>query len=236
MPFTAPQRPVDRVFLHCSASDRPEHDDVSVMRDWHVNGNGWSDVGYHFFIRKDGVVQEGRPPEQVPAAQAGHNTGSIAICLHGLAAERFTKAQYESLIALCREIHAACAGMVTFHGHCEVSAKACPVFPYRAVLGLDEHGGFAFAPSASPETADAGGPAAGARPAGEPVLRVTVRGPAVRRLQALLSRAGQTLEEDGIFGQNTLAAVKAFQRDAGLTVDGVVGPRSWAALHAAAGG
>ena len=26
-----------------------------------------------------------------------------------------------------------------FYGHCEVSSKVCPVFPYKAVLGLDAH-------------------------------------------------------------------------------------------------
>jgi peptidoglycan hydrolase-like protein with peptidoglycan-binding domain len=35
---------------------------------------------------------------------------------------------------------------------------------------------------------------------------------------------------DGIFGAKTLAAVRAFQRSRGLTVDGVVGPLTWGAL------
>lgn len=35
---------------------------------------------------------------------------------------------------------------------------------------------------------------------------------------------------DGIFGDNTLAAVKAFQKDYGLTVDGICGPKTWDAL------
>ena len=66
MPFEQPERAVDRVFLHCSASDRLEHDDIEVIRDWHVNGNGWSDVGYHFFIRKDGTVEDGSPAAPGP--------------------------------------------------------------------------------------------------------------------------------------------------------------------------
>ena len=52
MPFRKPARHVDRVFLHCSASDDPDHDDIATIRSWHVDGNGWSDVGYHYFIRK----------------------------------------------------------------------------------------------------------------------------------------------------------------------------------------
>ena len=86
MRFVKPEREVDRVFLHCSASDNAEHDDIQIIRRWHTDpepqGRGWSDVGYHFFIRKDGEIQEGRPLTRTPAAQAGHNTGTIAIVTH----------------------------------------------------------------------------------------------------------------------------------------------------------
>ena len=99
MPFRKPARHVDRVFLHCSASDNPDHDDIETIRDWHVGGSGWSDVGYHYFIRTDGTLQEGRPLERTPAAQAGDNAGTIAICLHGLAAESFTAEQFRTLTA-----------------------------------------------------------------------------------------------------------------------------------------
>lgn len=230
MAFQVPQRPVERVFIHCSASDRAEHDDVAVMDRWHRE-RGWSGVGYHFFVRKDGTVQTGRDLERTPAAQAGHNTGSIAICLHGLAATRFTRAQFESLIALCCEIDSAYGGLVTFHGHREVANKACPVFPYREVLGLDAHGSLAHPPTAVPDGSESGEP--GGRPSGQPLLRVMAFGPAVTRLQALLGAAGHDVVEDGHFGEATLAAVTAFQRGAGLTPDGIVGPNTWAALRPA---
>jgi len=99
--FAKPERAVDRIFLHCSASDRPKHDNVDTMRTWHL-ARGWSDVGYHYFIRKDGTVEDGRSVDLTPAAQGGNNTGTIAICLHGLAEENFTTDQYRSLISLCR--------------------------------------------------------------------------------------------------------------------------------------
>ena len=49
-------------------------------------------------------------------------------------------------------------------------------------------------------------------------------------MQHLLSEAGHPLEEDGLFGQATLAAVKRFQHRHGLRPDGIVGPRTWSAL------
>jgi len=134
--FKRPVRAVKRVFIHCSASDHAHHDDISVMRDWHIK-RGWNDVGYHYFIQQDGTVQTGRPLEKAPSAQKGHNSGTIAICVHGH--HSFTDAQYDALRALCGDINAAIPG-VTFHGHCEVSAKSCPVFDYKQVLGLDAKG------------------------------------------------------------------------------------------------
>lgn len=222
MRFTPPAREIDRVFLHCSASDRPEHDDVTVMRKWHLE-RGFNDVGYHYFIRKSGEIQVGRDINQTPAAQEGHNTGTIAICLHGLAAPNFSEAQFQSVIRLCKDINAAVEGGVTFHGHCEVSSKACPVFPYRQVLGLNGRGEMLRAPTNMPAAA----PSAAVE---HPTLRLTDSGPAVRTLQQLLNRAGADLVIDGLFGQTTLVAVRRFQANKGLTVDGEVGPKTWEAL------
>ena len=136
--FKKPQREIDRVFLHCSASSLSSHDDVEVIRSWHKQ-NGWSDIGYHLYITFDGRVHIGRDIEKSPAAQKGHNVGTIAICLSGLVEDDFTEDQFESLINLCQQIHNEIPD-VTFHGHCEVSDKDCPVFHYREVLGLNEFG------------------------------------------------------------------------------------------------
>ncbi len=57
------------------------------------------------------------------------------------------------------------------------------------------------------------------------------RGAGVKALQNLLAKAGYTVAVDGIFGAKTLEAVKAYQAYHGLTVDGVVGPKTWSALN-----
>lgn len=47
------------------------------IRDWHANGNGRSDVGYHYFLKKHSEWQGGRPLERTSAAQGdGFNTGT----------------------------------------------------------------------------------------------------------------------------------------------------------------
>jgi peptidoglycan hydrolase-like protein with peptidoglycan-binding domain len=56
-------------------------------------------------------------------------------------------------------------------------------------------------------------------------------GKSVRHLQCLLNNRGYDLAVDGVFGPKTARAVKDFQRDHGLTVDGIVGENTWYALH-----
>ena len=61
-------------------------------------------------------------------------------------------------------------------------------------------------------------------------LRKSARGTEVKEMQTLLSKDGQKLAIDGIFGNETLAAVKAFQKKHKLVVDGIVGPKTWGEL------
>ncbi len=64
-----------------------------------------------------------------------------------------------------------------------------------------------------------------------PTLREGSRGPAVRELQSKLQAAGfNPGGVDGVFGPKTRAAVVAFQRAQGISVDGIVGPQTWGRL------
>lgn len=66
---------------------------------------------------------------------------------------------------------------------------------------------------------------------GRPVLRRGSSGPYVREAQTKLKELGHYGGAvDGIFGPLMEGAVRAFQERRGLTVDGVIGPRTWAAL------
>lgn len=63
-----------------------------------------------------------------------------------------------------------------------------------------------------------------------PTLKKGCKGEYVKKLQQSLCSLGYTVVCDGIFGQETLAAVKEFQCTNGLVVDGIVGAKTWAAL------
>ena len=212
--FTKPKREIDRVFLHCSASPNPEHGDVEIIRAWH-HQRGWSDIGYHYFIPFGGELQVGRDIEKIPAAQKGHNTGTIVICLHGLYKHNFTLNQFETLQKLCKQINIEYDGNITFHGHCEVSTKTCPVFDYKAVLELDPSGHIiGLKRSKLLDMFDVG----------VEVMNLQ------RRLNVFLKQHfGNNdvgLEVDGVFGQNTAQAVLMFQFTHVITPDGVAGPKT----------
>ena len=67
----------------------------------------------------------------------------------------------------------------------------------------------------------------------EPTLKKGSKGNPVRRLQSRLTAAGYDVGGvDGIFGARTESGVKEFQRDNGLTPDGIVGPLTWAKVDA----
>lgn len=63
-----------------------------------------------------------------------------------------------------------------------------------------------------------------------PTLRLNDRGSVVQELQAKLRARGYPVQVDGVFGLVTESRVKQFQKERGLTVDGIVGKRTWDAL------
>ncbi len=111
------------------------------IRAWHL-ARGWSDIGYHYVIRRDGTLENGRDldkdgnvDEEIGAHAFGFNANSIGICLIGGLAEdkggsecNYTSAQWktlEELIRLKRHEYPD----VEVIGHNDISSsKTCPVF------------------------------------------------------------------------------------------------------------
>lgn len=75
------KRNVNKIIIHHSAS--PKTTTRDQIYDWHVNGNGWSDIGYHFIVMGDGTIENGRHINKTGAHCKGQNKGSIGICVTG---------------------------------------------------------------------------------------------------------------------------------------------------------
>ena len=76
-------RAIEKLIIHCSATPRNKDFTAEDIRDWHVKGNGWSDIGYHFVIRLDGLIEFGRMVDRYGAHVKGHNLNSLGICYIG---------------------------------------------------------------------------------------------------------------------------------------------------------
>lgn len=94
------------IVVHTSATadkrGNPVDASLESMRRYHVEHNGWPDIGYHYVIRFDGSVEEGLPLETVGMHVGGFNLESVGICVsgHGDLAP-FTDAQAHALTQLC---------------------------------------------------------------------------------------------------------------------------------------
>jgi N-acetylmuramoyl-L-alanine amidase len=95
-------RKIDKIIIHCSASDRVTHDNVETIRNWHVFDRGFSDIGYHYIITKNGQVNAGRDIHVQGAHCKGQNSKSIGICLTG--EKYFSEQQFSSLRIVIREL------------------------------------------------------------------------------------------------------------------------------------
>ena len=75
------------------------------MKNYHVNTNGWSDLGQHFTIFPDGVIVTGRSMNSSPAGIKGANTGAVCIeCLGNFdkGGDEMTEAQKNAIVAAVR--------------------------------------------------------------------------------------------------------------------------------------
>ena len=127
-------RDIRKIIIHCAAT-RPSMDvGAKEIREWHVKGNHWADIGYHGVIRRDGTLESGRPMDQPGAHTSGHNANSIGICLVGGVKEdgktpesNFTPEQWATLDRVVHELLQKFPN-ATVHGHNEFAQKACPSF------------------------------------------------------------------------------------------------------------
>lgn len=138
-------REITQIVIHCS--DTPAGMDIGAkeIREWHTapkpKGNGWRDIGYHYVIRRDGVLETGRDldgdgdiDEEVGAHAAGHNANSIGICMvgGGKGICNFTRQQWSQLDNVVKALTLQYP-QAAVCGHRDLNpGKQCPSFDARA--------------------------------------------------------------------------------------------------------
>lgn len=129
-------RQIKQIIIHCSCTPAGRNIGATTIRGWHTQ-KGFSDIGYHYVIRLDGTIEEGRPIDQIGAHCQGHNRNSIGICYIGgtekdckTPKDTRTTQQREALQQLCKQLKAEYPN-ATIHGHSEFANKACPSFDVK---------------------------------------------------------------------------------------------------------
>ena len=133
-------RRITEIIIHCSATEAGRDFTAADIDRWHRQ-RGFKCIGYHYVIRLDGTVEEGRPVSEIGAHCKGHNAHSIGICYVGglrsssgsrlIPADTRTDAQKLSLLSLLSILKQRYP-TATIHGHNEYAPKACPCFDAAA--------------------------------------------------------------------------------------------------------
>ena len=71
------------VIHHAGFPDGDKDSSAEDIHKFHQEVNGWAGIGYHYVIRKDGTIEQGRKPLAVGAHAYQHNKNSVGICVAG---------------------------------------------------------------------------------------------------------------------------------------------------------
>lgn len=128
-----------RLVVHCSATlNKPSFDWKTI--DQIHRQQGWLGIGYHFVIKTDGTIQNGRDLGAVGSHAKGFNHDSVGICLIGgvdknnKPVDNFTEEQKKSLKELLDYLRWFYEDTVTVCGHRDLPnvKKDCPCFDVKS--------------------------------------------------------------------------------------------------------
>ena len=127
------KRNIMEIIVHCSATPDGKDFTVDDIRKWH-KARGFSDVGYHYIVYRDGSVHDGRSVHLVGAHCTNHNANSIGVCYIGGVAtdgktpkDTRTPQQKEALLTLLKQLKSLYP-QAKIYGHRNFANKACPSF------------------------------------------------------------------------------------------------------------
>ena len=133
-----PRNKTTHIVVHCADTYATMDIGAAEIRKWHVDERGWSDIGYHKVIRRDGTIEDGRDMNVSGAHAAGYNAVSVGVCLVGgrgknnEAENNFTPQQFESLTEVLEELRGLYPDTEVL-GHRDLPdvQKECPAFDVR---------------------------------------------------------------------------------------------------------
>ena len=127
------ERPSTEVIVvhHAGFPDGDKDSSAEEIHKFHQEVNGWAGIGYHYVIRKDGTIEQGRKLLAVGAHAYQHNKNSVGICVAGnFDFVKVPAVQMDSLKLLtawlCQKYHLNPLGKGVIVGHRNLNDTACP--------------------------------------------------------------------------------------------------------------
>ncbi len=133
-----PRTKTDQIVIHHTGN--PKNDDCSAkeLHQSHIAVQGWAGIGYHYVIRKDGTIEQGRPHWTIGSHAYGHNSHTIGIHFCGnFEIASPTPQQIESGALLLAKLgldYGLAMDKWNVVGHRDLIANACPGKNLYAVL------------------------------------------------------------------------------------------------------
>lgn len=127
----------DRVIVHMSDTPDTLKESKFSAKDidkWHRD-RGFRMIGYHYYIKRDGTIEPGRPESNQGAHTYGENQNSLGVCYEGKGLP--TIYQIASFMELYRRFYASYEiNYNNWFGHNEFSKKDCPGFSMTAMRNI----------------------------------------------------------------------------------------------------
>lgn len=195
---------INRIILHHTGVSVEQS--VEVIHNYHKS-IGYAGIGYHFYVRKDGLIYKGRDIDMVGAHAYGSNYDSIGVCAEGnFNEEEMNDTQKSSLKELVSYLKAT-YGIDLVQAHRDVDSTSCPGdnYPFEEIANSE--------PQPTPPEPPT--------PSGDEQIRA---------IQEWCNSYGLDINVDGYYGYQTKNAItKVYQIElnaqfgAGLDVDGIFG-------------
>ena len=128
-------RTITLIIIHCSAVRPDQTSSAAQIDTWHRQRGFHLGIGYHYVIRRNGEIEQGRPEYMVGAHCLNHNAHSIGVCyeggldIRGQPADTRTTAQKVALRLLLEDLHRRYPRALIVGHHDLNPHKDCPCIP-----------------------------------------------------------------------------------------------------------
>ncbi|WP_219464115.1 peptidoglycan recognition protein family protein [Nonomuraea rhizosphaerae] len=198
---------------------------VKSIQGYHMDGNGWMDIGYSFVACPHRKVFEGRGLHHLPAANgAGLNAGHYAVL--GLVGNaglvQPPDGVLHAILDAIEYVRQNGGAGNEIKGHRDGYSTDCPGEPLYAWVKRG-------APRPGTGGDGPGQPEPGTPPFPGRLLKYppVMRGDDVRTWQQQMKKRGWDIEVDGAYGSDSRDVCRRFQREQGVDDDGIVGAVTW---------